>query len=190
METINVYDFDGTIYRGDSSFHFWLFCLLRRPYIIILLPWQLIGLIFFMTGIFSGAKGKTMFFSFLKIVNGGKMVEKFWKNNESRINSWFLPENRDSDLRTVVCSASPEFLLEPICKKYKADLLIGTVTDIKTGKISGNNCKNTEKIRRIGEQVPNFKIHTMYSDSIPADGPLFDLAENRILVKNGKCTSF
>lgn len=27
---MNVYDFDGTVYRGDSTVDFWLFCLRKK----------------------------------------------------------------------------------------------------------------------------------------------------------------
>ena len=35
---IDVYDFDGTIYDGDSTFDFVLFCLRRHPVIVLSLP--------------------------------------------------------------------------------------------------------------------------------------------------------
>ena len=31
---MNVYDFDGTIYDGDSSIDFYLFCIKRKPSIL------------------------------------------------------------------------------------------------------------------------------------------------------------
>lgn len=38
---MNVYDFDNTIYDGDSSIDFYFFVLRKKPSIIFLLPKQL-----------------------------------------------------------------------------------------------------------------------------------------------------
>ena len=37
---IDVYDFDGTIYDGDSTVDFWLYCLRRKPSLLRFLPHQ------------------------------------------------------------------------------------------------------------------------------------------------------
>lgn len=183
---VDIYDFDGTVYRGDSTADFWKFCIKKRPYILLIFPWQLIGFIFI---IFNLKKiGKSIFLSFLLLIDGKKMTEQFWEANQSKMNDWFLPVNRKRE--TVVISASPEFLLAPICEKYKVDLLIGTRANIKTGWITGRNCRHSEKCRRLKKQMPDYDINTMYSDSKSADGPLFEMAKKRIYVKNGKRTSF
>lgn len=35
---MNVYDFDNTIYKGDSTAHFYFFCLKRHPSMIKYIP--------------------------------------------------------------------------------------------------------------------------------------------------------
>ena len=42
---MNVYDFDKTIYAGDSTIDFYLICLKRQPAILRCLPMQIKGLI-------------------------------------------------------------------------------------------------------------------------------------------------
>ena len=37
---MNVYDFDGTIYDGDSTLDFWYFCLKKHPQILLYLPYH------------------------------------------------------------------------------------------------------------------------------------------------------
>lgn len=39
---IDVYDFDKTVVPYDSAMRYWHWCLLHRPYIIIILPFQII----------------------------------------------------------------------------------------------------------------------------------------------------
>ena len=40
---MNVYDFDNTIYDGDSSIDFYLFCLKKNKKVIYLLPKQFLA---------------------------------------------------------------------------------------------------------------------------------------------------
>ena len=48
---VNIYDFDGTIYDGDSSIDFYLFCLKRNFKILLCLPLQFFSFILFKLGI-------------------------------------------------------------------------------------------------------------------------------------------
>lgn len=42
---MNVYDFDGTIYNGDSTIDFFLYALKRKPSILLHIPKQAWGFI-------------------------------------------------------------------------------------------------------------------------------------------------
>ena len=79
-------------------------------------------------------------------------------------------------------SASPEFLLEPICKKLKIQPPIATRVDIYSGTIQGENCKGKEKVHRFRERYPETIICKFYSDS-KTDAPLADIAQEAFLVK-------
>ena len=181
--TFDLYDFDKTVFPVDSESVFYLFCLVRRPWIIIMLPYQLICLMCFFLHI-GGDKMKARFFCFLRLIDSEKMVQKFWEKNEKRIYPFFKPENRD--LPAVVCSASPEFLLRPICEKYKVHTLIATRLDPKTGKLDGLNCKGKEKVLRINAALPEAKFHKVFSDSLESDAPIFSLGEINYHAKGGK----
>ena len=83
---INVYDFDKTIYDGDSSIDFYLFCLKKNKKILLALPVQVYGLILYILGI----KDKTFFkekvFSFLKYIDTIDIyIKEFWKENYKKI---------------------------------------------------------------------------------------------------------
>ncbi len=43
---MNVYDFDGTIYSGDSTIDFYLFCLRKQPEILCMGGKQIKGFFF------------------------------------------------------------------------------------------------------------------------------------------------
>ena len=83
---INVYDFDKTIYDGDSSVDFYLFCLRKKPSIILLLPIMLFTYILYILGLKDKKCLKECFFSFLrKIDNIDEYIEEFWKKNTKKI---------------------------------------------------------------------------------------------------------
>lgn len=80
----DLYDFDKTVFPVDSESVFYLFCLVRRPWLIVILPYQLVCLACFFLKI-GGDRMKGRFFCFLRFVNTEKMVKKFWEKNEKRI---------------------------------------------------------------------------------------------------------
>lgn len=182
----DLYDFDKTVYKKDCSMQFWKYCLKRRPYLAIMSPIQLLGVIlmrFKRTNTF----GKTLMLSYVRGVDTERFVSDFWRKNRCLINPWFEPENRK--LPAVVCSASPEFLLEGICKELQVYKMIGTKADKKTGKMLGKNCKRGEKIVRISEHfdLNETVFENAYSDSLKSDFPILSLAKNAYLVTDGKC---
>ena len=145
---INGYDFDGTIYNGDSSVDFYLFCLKKNKKVLLQLPVQLWGFLLYILGIIDKTKFKESVFSFLKrIANLDSYLEEFWQKNIKKIKPWYYEKHEESD---VIVSASPEFLLKPLEKKLKIKIIASKV-DEKTGKFLEKNCHDIEKVRRFKE---------------------------------------
>lgn len=183
---MNIYDFDKTIYSGDSSVDFFSFCLKKNPRVIYSAFKTLVSVVQKEFGKCNIEKVKTDFFSFLKYFdNTENLVLEFWKKNKNKIATWFINQKKSDDF---VISASPEFLLSPICKKLNVNL-ISTKIDIKTGKLIGKNCKGKEKVSRLFEKEIQPYIENFYSDSL-SDFPLAELSENAWLVKKGKITKW
>ena len=65
---INAYDFDKTIYDGDSSIDFYFFCLKRNKRILLCLPVQILGFLLYIFKIKNKTYFKEKAFSFLKIM--------------------------------------------------------------------------------------------------------------------------
>ena len=85
---INGYDFDGTIYDGDSSVDFYLFCLKKNKKILLQLPIQIYGVILYILGIIEKTQFKEYVFSFVKrIDNIDSYVKEFWDHNSKKIKS-------------------------------------------------------------------------------------------------------
>ena len=182
----NLYDFDKTVFPTDSETVFWLFCLKNQPKLIRFLPGQIISMIRFTLKLGDTDQMKSKLFGFLKAVDSEKMVESFWNENRGKIYPFFI--NRDKALPTVVCSASPEFLLRPVCERLGVEKLIGTNMNPKTGEISGRNCKGKEKVNRISAELPDYSFYCVYSDSLKHDGPIFALGERNFKAVKGNIT--
>ena len=65
---MNVYDFDKTIYRGDSTVDFWRHCLRRYPGAARALPGTLAKALAFRQGRCSREQFKERFYQFLRFV--------------------------------------------------------------------------------------------------------------------------
>lgn len=174
-----LYDFDGTIYDGDSSVDFIIFCFKKNPQIIKLLPKFIIAAYKYKFKFITKTEMKEVFFSFLKdIKNIDKILKEFWNDHEKNIKEFYKDKNHDKD---IIISASPKFLLEPIAKKYKVIDLFGSPINKKTGKYNGENCHGEEKVRLFKEKYKDAEILEMYTDS-KHDLPLIKLAKKGYLV--------
>lgn len=177
---IDIYDFDKTIVPFDSGSLFAGYCLLHYPYLLLLLPIALpiliITFILVLVHAVSFTQFKKICFLFVPFIPLKKAVKGFWNKHEKEVHKWFYDKKRYS----VVISASPDFLLEDIKDRLKIDKLICTRHNSKNGAIIGENCRSTEKVRRLYEEFDKDKINVIdvYSDSLKHDKPIFSLAAN------------
>ncbi len=180
---MNVFDFDGTIYDGDSTVDFYRFMLVRHPSVWAELPVTAVYAIKFLLGKFPKTEFKQTFFRFLRrIKDVDRDVAEFWSKNEKNIKPFYREMRRDDDL---IISASPEFLLSPVCRN-----LIASDVDKKTGIFRRENCYGEEKVRRLNEsRWKELPIESFYSDS-HSDAPLAALAERAFLVNKHKITEW
>lgn len=179
---MNVYDFDRTIYDGDSTADFFMFCLRRHPKILKTLPHTLTAFLRWKTGRESISDAKETMFRFLAHVkNPDSEVALFWKTGARNIKSWYLAQRSADDL---IITASPEFLVAPVCKRLGVRL-IGTRVDKKTGMYDGPNCSKNEKVVRFREAFGDAEIDEFYSDS-DDDLPLAKLATRSFKVTKNR----
>ena len=182
MEKIDVYDFDKTLYKKDSTVQFYIFCLRKNKSIIKYLPFQIINFILYKLKIVKKVVFKERFFVFLKLLkNVDQYVDEFWKLNEKYIRKNILEKSNNPK---YVISASPEFLLEKICNSIGIDKLIASKVDKNTGEFLSENCYGEEKVNRLKEEDKNFKIENFYTDSI-TDKFLANISEKSYLITKG-----
>lgn len=180
---MNVYDFDNTILRGDSTARFCAYCLRRYPAIWVDLPGQAANALLFALKLRPKQAFKQRLLSFLRRIDDvDAAVEGFWEENFCRVKPFYRDTHRPDD---VVISASPEFLIAPACARLKIARCMGSPVDRRTGVFSGPNCHGEEKLRRFREAYPDGAIDDFYSDS-HSDDPLARVARRAILVRGDR----
>ena len=177
---MNVYDFDKTIYDGDSTADFYLFSLGRHKKILTLAP-SLFGAFvrFYVFKKGSKTEFKEKMYLFLRCCDTEKDVNDFWETHIQKIKAFYLAQQREDD---VIISASPLFLLQPVCERLGIRCLMASNVDPHTGAYDGVNCHGEEKVRRFREVFGDSGIDEFYSDSY-SDTPLAKLAEKAYIVK-------
>lgn len=180
---MNVYDFDKTIYAGDSSLEFYLYCIKKQPLILKYIPKQIWGIFLYKLHFITKTKMKELFFSYLKDIRKiDKMISEFWIQNQHKINSWYIKQKEEDD---IIISASPDFLLLPICRTLNIKLLIASKVDKYSGKFLSENCYGEMKVLFFRQHFPDAVVNAFYSDSL-SDQPMARLAEKPYFIKNGR----
>lgn len=180
---MNVYDFDKTIYDGDSSIDFCLFCYRVRKKTIIYFPRQVIAYLLYKMNVISKIQAKEAFFSLVKGLDDiDSIVNDFWNKYEKKIQTWYLKQKLPTD---IIISASPDFLLKPLISKLGISQVIATEVSKENGTFLSKNCYGEEKVIRFKEIFPTAIPDTFYSDSI-SDKPMMLLSKQAFLVKKNK----
>ena len=180
---MNVYDFDKTIFYPDSSCSFFLYCLKHFPGAVLRAAPGILGAsVLYACKAIPTRRLKERLFAYLRYLpEPEKTVERFWDERFSGIGAWYLRQKRDDDL---IISASPEFLVGEAARRLGVQML-GTRMDIRSGKIDGENCHDSEKVARFFAAFPDGRIEDFYSDSL-SDAPLAEIAERSFFVHRGE----
>ena len=186
---MNAYDFDDTIYKGDSSLHFFLFYVKREPRLIRYLP-KVVSIlrdyhkekivfddIIDQFGHIFEDHFKNMTYDF------DEVIKEFWDKNEKRIKPFYKEIQKEDDL---VISASPTFMLEEICNRIGIKHFLGTEMNLEKGTFE-RWCFRDKKIEFFREAFPDGVIDDFYTDSLH-DEFLFPYAKRVFLVKGNKIT--
>ena len=180
---MNVYDFDKTIFHGDSTARFYIYCLTHRPKMWLDIPGQAVNALLYILRIKEKQAFKERMFHFLTLIGDvDATLDAFWKKNFSRIKPWYYETQKPDD---VIISASPEFIVKPACDRLGIRCTMGSPVDKHTGKYFGLNCHGKEKVVRFRAVYGDAQIDEFYSDSY-SDSPLAELAQRAWLVKGMK----
>ena len=179
---MNVYDFDRTVYTGDSTLDFYGFCLRQHPTLARFWPRQALGAARYLLGAADKTALKESFFSFLQgLGDVHALVERFWQGHHGRIAEWYLRQQCAED---VIITASPAFLVAPLCARLGLQPPIASLVNPADGRFQGLNCHGEEKVQRFTQCWPQAQVQAFYSDSL-SDAPMAALADRAWLVTRG-----
>ena len=180
---MNIYDFDNTIYNGDTNKDILLYSFKKHPFKVIKALNKTKKLERdYKRGLITFERVKEAMLSFLfEIDDLNGYIEKFVSSHMKNIKPWYLSRKTDYD---IVISASYELWIIPFCKKLGIKYVLATKTD-KDGHIIGKNCKGEEKVKRLASTIPNAQIITSYSDS-ESDLPILNIAKTAYVVEGNK----
>jgi len=176
---MNIYDFDKTLCRGDSTAAFLRYSLRKHPGLIRFLPGMgLAAVEHYLLKCITKTQMKQRFYRIFTGYDAEALAEAFWDENKNRIFSWYPLQQEETD---IVISASPEFLLKPICTRLGIRHLIASRVDPKTGVYTGLNCWGPEKPIRLKAEMGITHCEKFFSDSY-SDQPLADIADEAFLI--------
>lgn len=185
---MNVFDFDNTIYRGESFVDIFIMVLKRDPSLLKNVPHMVSGVLQYKAGTLrlESAFEKYAgifedYVSTLDDING--LVTEFWDTHMHKIKPFYEAVRSEDDL---IISASPEVVIAEVCRRIGIKNYIGTQLDLNTGKL-GRVCFRENKIAAFFERCPDGRIDNLYTDSMH-DKPLMDISDNVYFVKGNKIT--
>lgn len=184
---MNIYDFDKTIYDGDSSIDFYKFCIKSNKCLILHSFKVLLYYLLYFFKQKNKNEVKEAFFSFLKkIDNPEEIVNKFFNEHKYKIKSFYLAKKHSND---IIISASPDFLVAPFASYLETKDVIASDVDIHTGKFRKDNCKGINKVKYLKEKYPTIIVNEVYSDSL-SDMPLMEISKRAYIVKGNKIKKY
>ena len=183
---MNVYDFDNTIYDGETMVDFYFFCLKKDWSMIKFLPVTFILLLRYKLRLLSlkdlekkAAKYVNKIFSepwYIDI-----LVKEFWDRHEYKIKPFYKFLRKSDD---VIISASCNLILDEICTRMGIKHCLCSQINLKTGEIL-QICYRANKPEIFKRYFPHGEIDRFYTDS-KNDLPMIRLAKKAFLVKGNK----
>lgn len=180
---MNVYDFDGTIYDGESVFDFYLFTVKRQPKLLKYLYVVMKTLIRYKLCKVSESEllylAKKYAGQYLQeLHNPEQTVCDFWDKYQKKIKPFYSLIQKEDD---IVISASVELLLKEILNRIGVKQYICTVLDVENGEIT-EFCYRKTKVSLFQSKYPNTVIENFYTDS-ENDRAMIKIAKKSFLVK-------
>ena len=183
---MKAFDFDNTLYRGESSLDFSLYMIRTNKKILLYLPVILTNTIKYKLCLVDREELGDTINKYMKILIRDKrellsLVGKFWKMHADRLNADMLRRVGPDDL---IITAGPSFLLDGIRDRLGTQNIIASEVDLDKKEITHFNLKEN-KVRRFRELYGDVRIKSFYTDSYN-DQAVMDISDMVFLVKKGK----
>ena len=180
---MNVYDFDNTIYDGESVVDFFIFTLNKKKSLIIYLPLVTYIALLYKIGKLPIKKIEKLSnkMSYILVENkhyAKEYIEEFWEKNNNKLKKEYLEKIKEED---IIITAAPRILLDYIKDKFNTNNIICTEFNLETGSLE-YICMRENKAKALLSKYPNIVIDEFYTDSMN-DKPLMEIAKKTYLVK-------
>ncbi len=186
---MNVFDFDNTIYDGESTLDMFFFYIVRKPWLIKMLPTVLKAFARYKKGEVSLSEALERYAplvekDILRVVDFEKDPGEFWDRHMKKIKPLYEELRSDDDL---IITASPDFNVEEICKRLGIKRYLASRINRETGLIEFANLREN-KIKAFLEQYGECEIENFYTDSPENDAVMVDKAKHAFIVRKNKVT--
>ncbi len=183
---MNVFDFDNTIYRGESFIDLFIMVLKKDPTLLRNVPHMVSGVLQYKLGTLrlesALAKYAAIFEEYVSgLDNLDDLVTEFWDKHIHKVKPFYEDVRSEED---IVISASPEIVIAEVCRRIGIKNYVGTQFDRETGKL-GLVCFRENKIKAFFDRYPDGRIDTLYTDSMH-DKPLMDISDKVYFVTGDK----
>lgn len=182
---MNVFDFDNTLYRGESSVDLALYMVKTNKKIILYLPKIFYNLLKYKLCIVDKRKTVAAINDFMRHALSGKeellgAVEGFWATHRHKLNMDMLKLIGSDD---VIITAGPDFLIKAIQNELHTTHLLCSVIDTDRMAVRYLNF-GSNKANAFRNTFGSRKIDCFYTDSYN-DKALMDIADKVYIVRNG-----
>ncbi len=179
---MRVFDFDNTIYDGESMLDFYLFSIKYNPKVIKYL----------FAALFHFAKYKLGRTTLADLEKAGekyaenyakefddldKLVSDFWDKHMKKLKSWYKPEPED-----VIVTASFNIIMDELCRRLGIENCICSVFNRETRQVEHINFHTNKK--QVFQQIfgESAKVDSFYTDN-SFDAPMIEIAQHAYIVK-------
>lgn len=187
---MNVYDFDNTIYDGESFWDFFIEYVKVNHTFVRYIPKVIVAFAKYKLGKITVEQMKTDYAPVIKKCycdydNWEEFTVKFWDEHMHKIKAFYSKVQKDDD---VILTASPELTINEIAKRLGIKYAVCSKIDSNTGEIT-RICMRQNKIIALKEEFgDNVEIDDFYTDSIANDGFFAEHAKRVFLVRGNKVT--
>ncbi len=173
---MNAYDFDNTIYNGESIVDFFLFCISKDLKLLIYLPAAVNLLRKYKKNKLDIVVLEKYIEKFMtRVIDVEKYevyIEEFWKKNKHKLKPEFLDMIKKDD---IIITGCPSFLFDYIRHMINTDNILCSEFDLKTKDLK-YVCLGKNKVDLLNKYYPNVKIKKFYTDSM-MDTPMMKISE-------------
>ena len=179
---MKVFDFDNTIYNGESLLDFYNYFAEKKEKLQKYRP--IVNRVFTLykhnmlpMGLFKKLVDKYKGEVDTKTLDVDKYINEFWKEHKDNLNKEILDKIGKDD---VIISANFDIMINPIKDKLKTKHIYTSIADIEKKEIIFL-CYKENKVKKFREIYKDAMIDELYTDSY-ADKPLMQIAKKVFMV--------